>query len=63
MEWSDIEKEPVVKKINDAKARLEEIKQLSGIYEPLLGTEKEMPWVRAMMAIYGQAEQALKELV
>lgn len=45
----------------DMKERLQEIKDLSGMYMPLLGTDREAPWVRAMMAINGQAEQALSK--
>ncbi len=44
----------------DIKERIETIKDLAGMYESLYGTDKETPWVRSMMSILGQAEQALK---
>jgi hypothetical protein len=47
-------------KIGDMTERLGTIKELSDMYIPLIGTEKEAPWVRTMMSINGQAEQALK---
>ena len=48
----------LLSRLATAEGALEEIKELSDMYLPLIGTDKEAPWVRTMATINAWAEQA-----